>query len=30
VTDEVEFPPGKAISKEFKEFLQAILKKNPK
>jgi serine/threonine protein kinase len=30
VTDEIEFPPTKPISKEFREFLLAILKKNPK
>ncbi len=30
MTDELQFPSSKKISKEFKEFLQAILKKNPK
>lgn len=30
VTDEVEFPSNKKVSKEFKEFIHAILKKNPK
>lgn len=30
VTEEIEFPKGKKVSKEFKEFLVAILKKNPK
>lgn len=30
VTEEVQFPPNKKISREFKEFLTAILKKNPK
>jgi hypothetical protein len=30
VTDDVEFPPNKKISKEFKDFTIAILKKNPK
>ena len=30
VTDEIQFPAGKKISREFKEFLAAILKKNPK
>jgi serine/threonine protein kinase len=30
VTNEVEFPPNKKISKEFKDFIREILKKNPK
>ena len=30
VTDEVDFPASKKVSREFKEFIQAILKKNPK
>lgn len=30
VTDEVEFPPNRKLSKEFKDFILAILKKNPK
>ncbi len=30
VTEEVEFPTSKKISKEFKDFILAILKKNPK
>jgi serine/threonine protein kinase len=30
VTDEVEFPPTRKVSKEFKDFVLAILKKNPK
>jgi serine/threonine protein kinase len=30
VTDEVEFPQNKKVSKEFKDFITAILKKNPK
>ncbi len=30
MTDEVQFPPNKVISKEFKDFIKQILKKNPK
>lgn len=26
----MQFPPNKTISKEFKEFIKQILKKNPK
>ena len=30
MTDEVQFPQNRVISKEFKEFIKQILKKNPK
>jgi hypothetical protein len=30
VTDEVQFPQNRVISREFKEFIKQILKKNPK
>lgn len=30
MTEEVQFPQNQAISKEFKEFINHILNKNPK
>ena len=30
VTDDIEFPTHKKASKELREFIMAILKKNPK
>ncbi len=30
MTDEVQFPPHKKITKSFKDFIREILKKNPK
>ncbi len=30
MTDDVQFPANKVISKEFKDFIKQILKKNPK